>query len=210
MADKSNCFVMYDDVKFVKSGWIHRNRVKSSKQGEFYISLPLIKSSDYDNIGDKKISTEWPKFKQKLKNKVVNEYRHEEYFDETLDLFLSILDIQSSCLFDFVKESNEILFKYLSIETEIVVSSQIKPNESKLTGEKRLIELIRETGYSHYINLPGGKSLYDSQTFMSEYGIKLDFVDVGVNITKLEDWNLSIFHLLFKLGREKVVELIKS
>ena len=39
-------FVFFDDVQFIKNGYINRNRILSDK----WITIPIKKASTYDNI----------------------------------------------------------------------------------------------------------------------------------------------------------------
>ena len=44
-------FVIYDNIKYTKKGWINRNRILVNGKDQ-YISLPLKKDSDYLNINE--------------------------------------------------------------------------------------------------------------------------------------------------------------
>ena len=48
--------------------------------------------------------------------------------------------------------------------------------DQSLTGEKRVIAIVKELGGDHYINSIGGRELYSKERF-SEKGIKLSFIN---------------------------------
>ena len=62
-----DAFVLYDNIKYTKKGWINRNRILSHGKIET-ISLPLKKSSDFDQIFQKKLVPNFSEDLDKLKN----------------------------------------------------------------------------------------------------------------------------------------------
>ena len=50
-----DCFVIYDDIKYTKKGWINRNRYLRNGQPEVF-SIPLKKDSDHLDIRDRCLS----------------------------------------------------------------------------------------------------------------------------------------------------------
>ena len=62
-------FVIYDDIKYTKKGWINRNRILSNDK-EAVISIPIRKGSDFLDIKDRFLSDNWPSERKKLLNRL--------------------------------------------------------------------------------------------------------------------------------------------
>ena len=53
-----NCvdkFIFYDDVTFIKQGWINRNKIIINNK-EFLFTIPLANASSYRKIADVKVN----------------------------------------------------------------------------------------------------------------------------------------------------------
>jgi hypothetical protein len=64
--------------------------------------------------------------------------------------------------------------QYLGIATEVVPSSRIYPSEG-LKGQARILDICRREQAQIYVNLPGGRELYDAAAFARE-GVALHFL----------------------------------
>ena len=62
-------FIIYDNIEFVKKGWINRNRILMNGK-DIYITLPLKKDSDFLNINLRYIAESFDGEKEKLKRKI--------------------------------------------------------------------------------------------------------------------------------------------
>ena len=64
LINKVDVFVVYDNVKYVKGGWINRNKLRTSSVKAEYFTLPLEKASHHLDIVERKIhKKEFIKFK---------------------------------------------------------------------------------------------------------------------------------------------------
>jgi hypothetical protein len=68
------------------------------------------------------------------------------------------------------------VFEYLDIKIDTFFSSKLDYNRD-LSAADKLIAISGVFGSTHYINSPGGKSLYDKDYFISK-GIPLSFIDI--------------------------------
>ena len=71
-------FVLYDDVNYIKGGWINRNNILVNGQ-KHMITLPLLNSSPYSPINKIKI-TDNQKIKEKLARSIEFAYKKAPYF----------------------------------------------------------------------------------------------------------------------------------
>jgi hypothetical protein len=83
---------------------------------------------------------------------------------------------------------------------------------SELHGQERILEICSKEKADEYINLPGGKKLYDQQAF-SERSMKLAFIQPRLpaydqNLESLFLEGLSIIDVLMNNSREAVQDLV--
>ncbi len=174
----ADTFVIYDDVNFIKGGWINRNRYLY--QGEpkyFHIEMSgaspnkkinevgLLKSSRY-SPGEKLLST----FQMA--------YQKAPAYKEVLPVLRSIILHQEDNLAQYLEYSIRSLCEYLEIPTKILVSSQIKGKDSRLAKEKKVINICRHLGADTYINAAGGRQLYQTEEFR-QAGLDLLFIEMN-------------------------------
>ncbi len=181
-------FVVLEDVQFPRRGWVHRNRFrnKTSLEVEWW-GLPLKKGPQAstmisDLVFDLSRQTH---FRESANRLLFNS--HSASIDSQ---FPNLFELSRFSVVEYLVENLENTKRYLSITTPFLMSSEI-PNDKKLTGGSRLIQICKELGASSYINAPGGKELYDSKDFLSE-GISLQFME------DFKGNNLSILDQLFE------------
>ena len=75
----SDIFVVYDNIKYTKKGWINRNRYLSNGQIKLF-SIPLIKASDSLQIRDRYLSETYPLESKKLLRKIKAAYNKSKNF----------------------------------------------------------------------------------------------------------------------------------
>ena len=101
-------------------------------------------------------------------------------------------------LLSFLKHSICITKNYLGLNTEIMVSSEIRKDNSK-KAQDRIIEINKKLGSDIYINPIGGQFLYKSEDFKNN-GIELHFIEMQpVEYKQLQNAfvpNLSIIDVL--------------
>ena len=89
-------FVVYDNIKYTKKGWINRNRMLLNDKDVMF-SLPLKKDSDFLNIVDRELSVEFDR--GKLLNQFKGAYGRAPYFRECLVLLERVLGFEDNNLF---------------------------------------------------------------------------------------------------------------
>jgi len=147
-------FVLYDDAKYIKGGWINRNNFPEP------FTFRLKKHSDYAQISDcyfadiekdkKLFKRKFPKLKAKY-----------------LDILEQDLDIACNCF-----KTLRLICDDLGIKTPFYFSSMI-PHGKFVNG---ILNIVKALGGDIYVNLPGGKSLYNQDQFGD---IKLEFIETN-------------------------------
>lgn len=164
-------FVLFDNVQYIRQGWINRNRILLNGQPSI-ITLPLKKGSRFNNINCRQISDVFSHIK--LLNQLREAYRHAPYQAEVFPLLESILDCERDNLFDYLLHSLNVLRDALSLNCEIIISSDI-PIDHELRAQDKILAICKELNADFYINLPGGRALYDVETF-EQQGVNLHFL----------------------------------
>lgn len=164
-------FVIYDNIEYSKAGWINRNRYLLNGDA-VYMTVPLVKSSDYLDIIDKRIADSF--WHKKIYNQIRIAYSKAPYLGEVLSIIDEMFNYRENNLFWFLKNTIDMIVDRLRIKTKIVVSSEISRDRTK-KGQDRVIDLCKELNADIYVNPIGGIELYKKERFESE-GIKLVFL----------------------------------
>lgn len=200
-------FVLYDNVKYTKKGWINRNRILLNGH-PMTITLPLRGGSDFLEIGQRRIADAFRA--EDFLNKVASAYRKAPFFDETWLLLESIMTHKDVNLFGFLLNSITAICAHLELGTRLMVSSSIEIDPG-IGGQDRVIALCRKIGATTYINPIGGKDLYSPRAF-EEAGIRLQFLRSRLSPypqgTHAFVEALSIIDVLFFSGRKATADLV--
>lgn len=167
-------FVVYDNIKFSKGGWIQRNRILSNCADRM-ISLPLKSDSDFLDICQRRLADSYDKDRIKMLKQIKASYRRALFFPEVMKLIERSLNYENRNLFHFILHALLEVRQYLNIGTEIIVSSEVSANHS-LRGSDRVIAICEALAADHYINPMGGLELYSKKEF-ADRGIKLSFIN---------------------------------
>lgn len=168
-------FVFYDDVNFIKKGWINRNRILVN-QHPVYFTVPLSKVSQNSKTCETEISQkDFQIWKKKFLMTLEHNYVRSPFYLEIYNMIINLVNTHFVTISEMAKQSIQVILKYLNINTEIVWSSEIYGN-ANLRREERILNICLEEKTTEYINLIGGKSIYSKTDFQTE-GVKLDFLE---------------------------------
>jgi hypothetical protein len=162
-------FIFYDDVTYIKQGWINRNRILLNGVN-FLFTLELKGASSFKKINEIEVGNN----RNKLLKTFHQAYRQAPFFEDAEPLLDSIFNSSQKNLSEYIISANQLITSYLDIKTRILVSSEINKNES-LKGQEKVIEICKKTGATAYINAIGGQNLYSKSDF-SDAGISLSFI----------------------------------
>ena len=157
-------YVVYDDVNYIKGGWANRNHILINGEKEMF-TVTLQKASPNKLFNEIVIGDD---FKKLMKTLQMN-YSRAINFDQTMVLMERIISFPNKQLAVFIANSFREILSYLSVETEILMSSEI-PKDNSLRGKDKIIQICEILGADTYYNAVGGKNLYDQEEFR-EHGI---------------------------------------
>lgn len=167
-------FVIFDNIQFVDRGWIHRNRILVNGKPS-YVTLHLHKDSRFLDVRDRRLRDEYQRDNAELLRRIELAYRGAPRFKEFFPVVERILGHSEANLFAFVYHSIQQIAAYLDIRTPVIISSTLAIDHGRRAQDK-LLAICANLGASTYINLPGGRSLYDPKSF-SEKEIVLQFLE---------------------------------
>lgn len=167
-------YVIYDDVQFIKGGWINRNFILLNGQ-KHLINLLLSGASPNKLINEICVQGN----NSKLSKTIELAYKKAPMFEEVFPLFVKIMGYDKGKLSTFLGNSILEICRYLEFSTEIIYSSSLNKNNS-LKGQDKILEICRILQADIYINAAGGKDLYQKEKFRSN-GIELYFLNANVN-----------------------------
>ncbi len=168
----SGHFVCYDDVNFIKQGWINRNRILVNGQ-PFTFTIPCKGISSNVFIHDVQVDYDKKEYSTFLKTLELS-YRRAPFFADVFPLIEELWQKRFDSIASLANASLELCCDYLEILTRFHVSSESFPGLTDLSRADRLIHIVKALDGQAYLNLSGGKELYEKQYF-EERGVDLWF-----------------------------------
>jgi len=202
-------FVVYDNIKYTKKGWINRNRVQNNGKEEL-ISLPLKKGSDDLFICDREVSENFNR--KKLLSRLSAFYIKAPFYKDVYPLIEYVILNEERNLFKYLFISIDEVCRFCKIDTPILFSSSVDIDHS-LKGQDKVLAICKALKADFYINPIGGVDLYSSEVF-DEKDMSLVFLKMGaVNYQQGGNGfipSLSIIDLLMIEGAVGVKERISN
>lgn len=203
-------FVIYDDVNFIKGGWINRNNVMNNHR-KVLITLPIMGASPNKKILDLEFTSD-VKIKKKLVKTIEQLYRRAPFFAQIFPILEKIILSEEKNVAKYLCNLIITIVNYLGIHTQIILSSEIAKN-NQLKSEGKVIDIVKNLGGTTYINSIGGIELYSKQKF-KENDINLFFLKsencTYQQFTDLFIENLSIIDVMMFNSPEKIHEMLGS
>jgi hypothetical protein len=166
-------FVVYDDVRFIKRGWINRNRILVKGCGHLF-TVPLCGASQNRNLNEIQLTAETA-WKEKLLRTIELAYRRAPYFGEAFPLVRDVVNFAERNLAAYLLNGLLAVRSHLAITSEVISTSAIYDNR-QLKGPARILDICQREGATVYINARGGRDLYDPARFRREH-VALRFLE---------------------------------
>jgi hypothetical protein len=201
LAQVADRMVIYDDVNYIVGGWVNRNRILINGLAR-YITVPVSGASPHQHICDLTLARTG-RWRDKLLKAIELTYRRAPHFSEVFPLLRDLVDHPVDNLSAYLAHQIQELTRFLQLNTTLISTSRLYAN-SHLSGQDRVIDICRREGASEYVNLAGGRELYDARQF-AQAGVRLEFI----SMRSLPYWqatdsfvaHLSIVDALMGLGR---------
>jgi len=200
-------FVIYDDVTFIKQGYINRNYLLANGKA-WLMTLELSGASSNKLINEIQVGNN----SKKILKTIAQNYSKAPYFEEVYLLIEDILLQKEKSLGKYIGYSLIMISKYLEIKTKFIYSSDIQKNEM-LKAQDRVIEINKQLESTVYINAIGGKNLYKKEDFKKE-NIELKFLKTEEFEYKQFDNEpvlfLSIIDIMMFNSKDEIIKMLNK
>jgi len=208
--DSVDRFVLYDDVNFIKGGWINRNRICLHNK-EQWIRVPMIKASSNKKINEIHLepSDSW---KKDLLTTLRYAYKDAPHYAAVHEVVASAISPQHKTLDEVARASVQGVCNYLNLDCELIPTSAKYQNQ-ELDRVSRLTDICGKEGISTLVQPPGSTSLYSKEE-MNSRGVELLFLAPELNPYDRAGCNesrgLSIIDLLANLSVNESKAYLKN
>ena len=169
LINEVDTFIFYDDVNYIKSGWVNRNYLNINGENKLF-TIPLKGSSSFRKINE--IEVDWDSREMKKLIKTFDQNIKKD--SKSKKIIEIIIESKPKKISDMCIQSIELFSKELGIKAIFERSSLIdfdRQNDKVMN----LINICEKMGAKNYINPEGGQKLYNKKEFI-ENGVKLNFI----------------------------------
>ena len=167
-------FVFFDDVNFIKKGWIHRNQLLVSGQKHRF-SVPLQRASQNRPINETYLHPAgYEQWRNTFLKTVHQNYRQAPCFPATYALLSQVLGRTHETIAELAIDSIESVARYAGLKTDFARSSSLSYDRSQ-KGQGKIMAICQQQKATAYVNPIGGTELYDATTFAS-HNVALYFI----------------------------------
>jgi len=163
-------FIFYDDVNFIKKGWINRNRILTNGEPA-YFTIPVKGASQNKLINQ----IEFLDAASKLKKTIEQVYKKAPHFSAVADLVFDCLTYKTCLISELAANSVIATSRFLGLNTVFEKSSALYPASQGLEKTERLIQICKLNNATEYHNPIGGQLIYDKRDFLAS-NIELKFL----------------------------------
>ena len=203
-------YVVYDDVNFIKGGWINRNRILVNGKPQ-YFNVQMKGASPFKLINEIEINNSEISINKNLKT-IYMAYHKAPYFSKVNLLIEKILKNQTPNLAEYIFNSIKCIAEYLNIKTEIIISSKISKN-NELKNQDKVIEICKKLNATEYYNAIGGMELYSFDDFRKN-DITLSFLKTNdISYKQFNNEfipNLSIIDVMMFNSQEEIKAMLND
>ena len=162
-------YVVYDDVNYIKGGWVARNNILLNGQKHLF-TITLNGASPNKLFNEITIKDDFKKFSRLIESA----YKKAPYYSEVVILLDKIYTYENKSLGCFMLNSFQVILDYLNIKTKLILSSTLD-KDNNLRGKEKVKNICNILGANTYYNAIGGQELYKKEDF-KDAGVELFFL----------------------------------
>lgn len=162
-------YVVYDDVNYIKGGWVARNNILLNGQKHMF-TITLNGASPNKLFNEITIKDDFKKFSRLIESA----YRKAPYYNDVVTLLEKIYKYEDKSLGAFMLNSFQVILDYLGLKTKLILSSSLN-KDNNLRGKDKVKSICRLLDADTYYNAIGGQELYEKEEFKHS-GIELLFL----------------------------------
>jgi hypothetical protein len=175
---------LFDCVQFPRRGWVHRNCLPDADGAAAWLTLPLQRAPVDTPIRDLRFADDATARLRVSSRRfpVLRDCRH-PLFDEMHRL--------DGTVCDYLERLLRVCCAAMGLPFVTVRTSTLELDPA-LRGEARVLAAAQRLGATRYVNLEGGRSLYDAATFERH----------GMTLHILPEWRGAQWSILYRLLTE--------
>ena len=175
---------IFDCVQFPRRGWVHRNQLPGVAGQPLWLTLPLAKRPMNTRIADLRFADDAA---EALATRcrafpVLRDVRH-----PLLDAMLN----PSGDVVSYLERLLSVACREMRLPFNVVRTTSLQI-PTAFQGQERVLEVCRKFGADRYINLAGGRRLYDAMSFQRQ----------GIELKLFEPWTGPNWSILYRLLTE--------
>ena len=136
----------------------------------YMFTIMLRGASPNKHFNEIEIGDDFHKFRRML----ANCYGKAPFYKETMVIMESIFTYPHKDLGRFMLNSFQVVLNYLSVDTELILSSSID-KDNTLKGKEKVLQICHLLKADTYYNAIGGEKLYNADEFLQN-GVDLQFL----------------------------------
>ncbi|WP_336514430.1 WbqC family protein [Pollutibacter soli] len=199
-------FVFYNDVAFIKQGWINRNRILVNGEPSLF-TVPVEQISSFRSIRDTKIHTlSFSRWKNTWLKTIEQNYKKAINFRDVFPLINAVINESTGTIGTLAEISVMKVLDYLNIPLPEFLQVESFQNDH-LHAQERVLDICKQLNAEVYINPMGGTDLYSKEDFRKA-GLELFFIQS--KLTQYQQFNkawtpsLSIIDVLMHNTSEEI------
>jgi WbqC-like protein family len=206
----ADVFVCFDDVNFIKKGWINRNRILLNG-APYTFTIPIQGLSQNSTIRASMLADD-QSWKAKLVGNIQHAYRKAPSFEAVFPQLQDLIRTAEGSIADLAEASLRMVVTYLQLPVSIHRSSTLAiPADVK--AQDRIIQVAKAHKATRYINPANGAGMYSEDRFAQE-GMELRFLRMNSHVRYTQQGSgafepgLSMLDVLMNCSVEQVRELL--
>ena len=158
-------FILFDDVQYIRHGWINRNRVLKPADGVQYIIMPLASHARNTLIKDISVADV-----EGSRDKILRQIEHYKkiapYYKQVQTLIAACFAAPQSSITEMNAGYLKTICDYIGIEYKIEISSQMNFDYSGVQGAGEwALRMSEQLQATTYLNPVSGMALFDKTRF---------------------------------------------
>lgn len=207
----SDLFVCFDDVNYIKKGWINRNQILVNGKPHLF-TIPLLGASQNKKINQIELE-DFSKWRANFLKTIQFNYAKCSQYEQVFPWLENVLIEDTQKVADLNYQSIVGVLDYLALDASKVIRSSSIYNNVELAGQDRILDICIQEKADQYINAIGGAELYQSDDFMQR-SIELRFLKSSQLIYPQKSDifvpYMSMLDVLFNVSKRDVVAMLNN
>jgi hypothetical protein len=175
----SDIFIVADNVQYIESGWIRRNRILKPKGGWQYLGVPIAKCSHKTIINEVRIKDDEP-WRDRIFRQLDHYRKKAPYYLDVIRFLEHAFAVETDSISDLNVHLLVETCRYIGIPFNVDIFSQMAVAVERATApDEWALNTCKAFGADTYINPPGGIDFYDRHRYLRS-GVELQFLQVNL------------------------------